>query len=47
MWVHCDDSEQAYLKFAMDEIFGREHFVEASRPKQRQHIARGSSATRE
>jgi adenine-specific DNA-methyltransferase len=27
IWVHCDDSEQAYLKVAMDEIFGRENFV--------------------
>ena len=27
IWVHCDDSEQAYLKVAMDEIFGRECFV--------------------
>lgn len=27
VWVHCDDSEQAYLKVAMDEIFGRENFV--------------------
>ena len=27
VWVHCDDSEQAYLKVAMDEIFGRSNFV--------------------
>lgn len=27
VWVHCDDSEQAYLKVMMDEVFGREHFV--------------------
>jgi adenine-specific DNA-methyltransferase len=27
LWVHCDDSEQAYLKAAMDEIFGRENFI--------------------
>ncbi|MGA7361709.1 MAG: site-specific DNA-methyltransferase [Candidatus Dormiibacterota bacterium] len=27
VWVHCDDSEQAYLKIAMDEIFGRDGFV--------------------
>jgi adenine-specific DNA-methyltransferase len=27
VWVHCDDSEQAYLKAAMDEIFGRDNFV--------------------
>lgn len=27
VWVHCDDSEQAYLKVMMDEIFGRENFV--------------------
>jgi len=27
VWVHCDDSEMAYLKVAMDEIFGREHFI--------------------
>jgi adenine-specific DNA-methyltransferase len=24
VWVHCDDSEQAYLKVMMDEVFGRE-----------------------
>lgn len=29
VWVHCDDSEQAYLKVMMDEIFGRECFVTA------------------
>lgn len=28
-WVHCDDSEQAYLKAMMDEVFGRECFVTA------------------
>lgn len=27
VWVHCDDSEQAYLRVAMDEIFGRDSFV--------------------
>lgn len=27
VWVHCDDSEQAYLKAMMDEVFGRENFV--------------------
>ena len=27
VWVHCDDSEQAYLKVTMDEVFGRENFV--------------------
>lgn len=27
VWVHCDDSEQAYLKVMMDELFGRENFV--------------------
>jgi adenine-specific DNA-methyltransferase len=27
VWVHCDDSEQAYLKVMMDEVFGRENFV--------------------
>jgi adenine-specific DNA-methyltransferase len=27
VWVHCDDSEQAYLKVMMDEVFGRESFV--------------------
>jgi len=27
VWVHCDDSEMAYLKVAMDEIFGRACFV--------------------
>lgn len=27
VWVHCDDSEQAYLKVMMDELFQRENFV--------------------
>src|SRR5439155_8230418 len=27
VWVHCDDSEQAYLKAMMDEVFGRGNFV--------------------
>ena len=27
VWVHCDDSEQAYVKVVMDELFGRENFV--------------------
>jgi adenine-specific DNA-methyltransferase len=27
VWVHCDDSEQAYLKVMMDELFGRPNFV--------------------
>jgi adenine-specific DNA-methyltransferase len=27
VWVHCDDSEQAYLKVMMDEVFGRNNFV--------------------
>lgn len=27
VWVHCDDSEQAYLKVMMDEVFGRENFI--------------------
>ena len=27
IWVHCNDSEQAYLKIVMDEIFGRDNFV--------------------
>jgi len=27
VWVHCDDSEQAYLKVLMDEVFGRDNFV--------------------
>src|SRR5207253_3194984 len=29
VWVHCDDSEQPYLKIMMDEVFGRESFVAA------------------
>lgn len=29
VWVHCDDSEQAYLKVFMDELFGREQFIGA------------------
>ena len=28
IFVHCDDSEQAYLKVLMDEIFGRNQYVE-------------------
>lgn len=27
VWVHCDDSEQSYLKVMMDEVFGRENFI--------------------
>jgi adenine-specific DNA-methyltransferase len=27
VWVHCDDSEQAYLKVMMDEVFGRSNFI--------------------
>ena len=27
IWVHCDDSEQAYLKVMMDELFGRSNFI--------------------
>lgn len=27
VWVHCDDSEQAYLKAVMDEVFGRDNFI--------------------
>lgn len=27
IWVHCDDSEHAYLKVLMDEIFGRQAFI--------------------
>jgi adenine-specific DNA-methyltransferase len=27
VWIHCDDSEQAYLKAVMDEVFGRDNFV--------------------
>jgi len=27
VWVHCDDSEQAYLKVMMDEVMGRDNFV--------------------
>jgi adenine-specific DNA-methyltransferase len=27
VWVHCDDSEQAYLKVMMDEVLGRENFI--------------------
>jgi len=27
VWVHCDDSEQAYLRVMMDEVFGRDCFV--------------------
>ncbi|MEM7362921.1 MAG: site-specific DNA-methyltransferase [Pseudomonadota bacterium] len=27
VWLHCDDSEQAYAKVVLDEVFGRENFV--------------------
>ena len=27
IFVHCDDNEQAYLKVLLDEIYGRENFV--------------------
>jgi adenine-specific DNA-methyltransferase len=27
VWVHCDDSEQAYLKMLLDELFGRQAFI--------------------
>lgn len=26
VWVHCDDSEQGYLRALMDEVFGRDNF---------------------
>ena len=28
IFVQCDDNEQAYLKVLMDEVFGRENFIE-------------------
>jgi adenine-specific DNA-methyltransferase len=27
VWVHCDDSEMAYLRVAMDEMLGRQNFI--------------------
>jgi len=27
VWVHCDDSEQAYLRVVLDEVMGRDNFV--------------------
>lgn len=27
VWVHCDDSEHAYVKIVLDEVFGRDNFV--------------------
>ncbi|MCJ7800990.1 MAG: site-specific DNA-methyltransferase, partial [Candidatus Marinimicrobia bacterium] len=27
IYIHCDDSENAYLKVLCDKIFGREHFI--------------------
>jgi adenine-specific DNA-methyltransferase len=27
VWVHVDDSEQAYLRVMMDELFGRQNFI--------------------
>lgn len=27
LWIHCDDSEHAYLKVMLDEIFGRGNFI--------------------
>ena len=29
IFVHCDNNEQAYLKLLLDEIFGRDNFVES------------------
>ncbi len=29
IFVHCDDNEAAYLKVLMDEVFGRENFIES------------------
>ena len=29
IFVQCDDNEQAYLKILMDEVFGRDNFIEA------------------
>lgn len=28
IWVHCDNNEQSYLKILLDELFGRNNFVE-------------------
>ncbi len=28
IFIHCDNNEQAYLKILLDEIFGREQFIE-------------------
>ena len=28
IWVHCDNNEQSYLKILLDELFGRQNFVE-------------------
>ncbi len=33
IFVQCDDNEQAYLKVLMDEIFGRENFVNCIIPE--------------
>jgi adenine-specific DNA-methyltransferase len=30
IFVQCDDNEQAYLKVLMDEIFGRDNFINIS-----------------
>jgi adenine-specific DNA-methyltransferase len=27
IWVHCDDTEQAYLKVVIDEVFGRDNHI--------------------
>jgi adenine-specific DNA-methyltransferase len=47
VWVHCDDSEQAYLKVMMDEVFGRDSFIAVvvwqKRPTRENRAAIGSA----
>ena len=51
IFVQCDDNEQAYLKVLMDEIFGRENFVNdiiwVSNLKGRQISNKGATKTYE
>ncbi len=40
IFVQCDDSEQAYLKVLMDEIFGKENFITSFVWEKTQHFGR-------
>ncbi|PPJ44891.1 type III restriction endonuclease subunit M, partial [Rhizobium sp. KAs_5_22] len=44
IFVSIDDSEQAYLKVLMDEIFGEENFVASMPRKTTSHIRLNSAS---